>query len=682
MSTFASLANEIDAEDSAPSNFADLAAEIDHDKQTPSSSTKEHNQSYVGSIKNAWNKVADTVTPSNIKPALGEAVTSMVTSSPISLLKHGVEEGAYLSGQDPKAAAITAQRVIPSEGVQPVTPAGQAVAELGGALSAPLVDAGKWIAKKAGLSPAAQNIAGDFAPVTLPQMIAKAPGAIRGAANAIDNAPTPADLAGLAKDIGSRGSLPEMQARYQQLVAAGKGAPQAAGAAEAFTAQQARGQEPAPAQATPAQAPPISIENASPELQKMIKDRGASMDDLSVRRYLEADSLPVKVGLTKGQATGDIHQFSDEWNNRGKQPAIADRLNAQNGELIQNINAIRDRVAPQVTDVNHVDNGAALIDTYKTLQAAREAQVSANYKALADANNGAIPVDGKAFVADVNQKLGSGLVNKREFLPSSVENIVQRIGNSEQQMTFDDFTTLRTILAKEAMKATRAGDGNASHAISLVRNALEDIPLSPEASQLKPLADVAKNSAKALFKDVEADPAWEAAINAKVAPDDFIKKFVVNGKRDYVTRMQQNIGADPVAQQTIAAGVLNYLKRQAGIQGEAEGNFSAAGYNKALEALRPKLDYLLDPVSAQQVDTLGRVARYALEQKRGSYVNNSNTAVSLMKDAASNLAESAINIKTLGSYGVLKGAVQASKASKAAAEAVKPGAGIPLKELK
>ncbi len=249
-------------------------------------------------------------------------------------------------------------------------------------------------------------------------------------------------------------------------------------------------------------------------------------------------------------------------------------------------------------------------------------------------------------------------------------------------MTFDDFTTLRTILAKEAMKATRAGDGNASHAISLVRDQLENIPMGSGAEALKPLADTAKNSAKALFKDVEADPAWDAAINGKIAPDDFVKKYIINGKRDFVNRMKQNIGNDPVAQQTISAGVLNYLKERAGISGNDSGNFSAAGYNKALEALRPKLDALLDPVSAQQIDTLGKIARYTMEQKRGSYVNNSNTAVSLMKDAALNLGETAANIKTLGAYGAVKGAIQSKKAGQAAAEAIKPGAGIPLKDLK
>lgn len=699
MTSFAALASEIDDDPKqpvAPSSFADLADEVGKDQETPSSTFKEPD-SYFARVGNALDKFQNaTASPTLLGGAgktaagIGETVLNAATGLPQTLLKHGIAEGAYLRGESPSTAKALSDQII-DRTYQPRTESGKTLTELLGTALEPIPKAIKSAAESFGASDPMQDLAVDLAPAAIP----------------------------ITKNI--RQGASDANAYFQKLVAAGKASPNAA-TAEAIaepvlSPQQLRGQEaipepvkqairqqpeesifngaePArvPRQAgytidesdivRPQAAPPITVENASPELQAIIKKTGDKQNATMLQRQLEADSLPVKVGLTEGQAMGDIHKISDEWNTRGKQPALADRFNAQNSELIDNVNAIRDRIAPKVTDDNHVDNGANLIGNYRALQAAREAEVSANYKALADANNGAIPVDGKAFAANVNQALGKGLVNQREFLPSTVENIVNRIANSDQQMTFDDFTTLRTILAKEARKAARAGDGNASHAISLVRNQLEEIPMGPGAEALKPLADAAKNSARDLFRDSEADPAWNAVNTDKIAPDDFVKKYVINAKRDDLARLQQNIGGDPIARQTIAAGAMNYLKKQAGISGEAEGNFSASGYNKALDALRPKLEFLLDPVSAQQVDTLGKVARYTLEQKRGSFVNNSNTAVSLMRDAALSGAEGALNIKTGGAYGAAKGMIQASKAGKAAERAVQPGVGIPLKDLK
>ncbi|NDH69732.1 MAG: hypothetical protein EBY22_17915 [Gammaproteobacteria bacterium] len=66
----------------------------------------------------------------------------------------------------------------------------------------------------------------------------------------------------------------------------------------------------------------------------------------SVRVNIEADSLPFPVRLTEGQATGDIVKISNEQNRRGKDPELAQRFNEQNGQLIENINEIRKRAAP------------------------------------------------------------------------------------------------------------------------------------------------------------------------------------------------------------------------------------------------------------------------------------------------------------------------------------------------
>jgi len=649
--------------------------------------------------------------------AVGEAALSMVTGGLVPVAKHAIAEGAYLSGESPTTGKVIADEIIPGPVYEPQSPAGKALSSLVSTVGQPLVDAGQWAARKAGFSETAQDIAGDFAPIVIPQAVG---GAIKSVKPAIQSVKNATESTGRA--------LTSMRDRFQELQRVGRGEPPlTTEPPAALTPQMIRGQEPIPAefqktaQAAPAQtgappqptglpeqqasakpsgapvpessmpkpaaqaaptaeAPALTIENASPQLQKALAGEGPSLSPGAIQRHVEADSLPVPVSLTAGQATGDLARLSDEMNMRADHPELQRRFNEQNGQMIQNVNAIRERVAPDVTDTNHVDNGAALIDSYAKMNAAREAEVSANYKALADANNGNIPVDGKAFAAAADKALGSGLVNKREFLPPTVERIVQRIGLSDQQMTFDDFTTLRTILAKEARKATQAGDGNASHAISLVRDQLENIPMGAGAESLKPLADTAKNSARALFQDIEKDPAWNAAINGKVTADNFVKKFVINGARDHLATMKSNIGADPVANQTIAASALNYLKERAGTPNDA-GNFSQAGYNKALNALRPKLDSLFDPVAAQQVETLGKVARYTQEQPRGSYINNSNTFTAAVKGAGKAAVSGALNKATYGLTGVLGDAMEKGRAKGAVTESLKPAAGVKLSDI-
>jgi hypothetical protein len=656
--------------------------------------------------------------------ALGEAALAMTTGGLVPLAKHAIAEGAYLSGESPTTGKVIADEIIPGPVYEPQSPAGKALSNLVGTVGQPLIDAGQWAAQKAGLSESAQDIAGDFAPIVIPQAIGSTVKAVKPAIRAVKDAAT---------DSGR--ALTSMSDRFQELQRIGRGEPAPTSPPPAaLTPQMIRGQEPIPAEmqnatsappasATQTAAPPqpaalpeqqasaipaapapaapskplgapvpessmpkgsaapaLTIENASPQLQKALAGEGPSLSPGAIQRHVEADSLPVPVSLTAGQATGDLARLSDEMNMRADHPELQRRFNEQNGQMIENVNAIRERVAPDVTDTNHVDNGAALIDSYAKMNAAREAEVSANYKALADANEGNIPVDGKAFAKAVDTTLGNGLVNKREFLPPTVERIVQRIGSADQQMTFDDFTTLRTILAKEARKASQAGDGNASHAISLVRDQLENIPMGAGAEALKPLADTAKNSARSLFQDIEKDPAWSAAINGKVTPDNFVKKFVINGARDHLATMKTNIGADPVANQTIAASALNYLKERAGTPNDA-GNFSQSGYNKALNALRPKLDSLFDPVAAQQVETLGKVARYTQEQPRGSYVNNSNTFTAAVKGTAKAAVGGALNKATYGLSGALGDAMEKGRAKGAVEESLKPAAGVKLSDI-
>ena len=384
-----------------------------------------------------------------------------------------------------------------------------------------------------------------------------------------------------------------------------------------------------------------ALSAATPELQQALSAIPVNKVNLpTLQRHIEADSLPVPVRLTEGQATGDIVKLSQEQNRRGKDTELATRFNEQNGQLVENLGSIRERAAPDVYGTKTIENSQGIIDAYKALDDAKNVDIRAAYKALEDANGGTFPVDGVTLARNAETMLGKKL--KTEFLPSSIKSQLERFKNGEP-MTFEQFEAMRTNLASEIRKAERSGDGNAATASSIVRQALEDLPMQGSASSLKPLADKARTLAKTRFDSLKKDPAYKAAVDDTVPADKYLEKFVVNGVNKNVQTMVENLGRNSEANQHMAAGTINWLTDKSGIV-DGQGNFSQAGYNKALKRLDDvkNVQEIFNPETASQLKTLGNVARYTQAQPRGAFVNNSNTLVGALAEKAGGLAKAGV----------------------------------------
>ena len=402
-------------------------------------------------------------------------------------------------------------------------------------------------------------------------------------------------------------------------------------------------------------------------------------NDATLQRKIEAQSLPVPIELTQGQATKDIHQISFEQNNRGKIQAFGDRFREQNVGLAQNLDAVREASAPDVHTTGVATN-QALVDSIKGIDAPLRADISAKYQALKDANGGEFPLSGSDFVGSADAALKRDNVSR--FIPPEVKGMLDDLREGGP-MNYNDFENFRTILGQQERKAARAGDGTAEHAIGVVRNSLESIPMSNETAAIKPLADAARNAAAARFAKIKADPAYKAAVNDGVAlgepspiADGFIGKYVIGGKTANVKSLSESLSNDPMARQLIAAGVMDHLKTASGIDVRTNtGNVNQAGLNKAISGLDQKRDIIFDPKSSQHVDTIGRVAQYTQEQPKGSYVNNSNTTVSAIANGAKELALGALNVKTLGASGFVRGQVESAMQKKAVKNSLSHSAG-------
>ena len=421
-----------------------------------------------------------------------------------------------------------------------------------------------------------------------------------------------------------------------------------------------------------------AIAQASPELAaelRTLKPHEANM--AAINRQLEADSLPVPVRMTRGQATQDVNLLSDEMNQRGRNPEYANRFSEQNTALKENFDAIRDKAAPDVYGTNHLENADTIIGSYKTLDQARVKDISEKYKALKDAAGGDFPIDGQAFAHNAYRALSKEL--KSDFVPAPIEKQLAKFASGEK-MTYEQFEAMRTNLAAEMRKAERSGDGNAKAASSIVRQSLEDLPLTGDAAALKPLADEARSAAKARFDILKKDPAYDAAVN-DVAPDKFINKYIIGGNKRDLESLVNQLGGGSEGHQAVSAATINWLKDKS----ISSGNFNQASYNRALKQIEPKLDQLVDVETAQNLRKLGNVGAYTQAQPRGSYVNTSNTFVAGAKELAkSGLEKTANTVVGLGVVPVgtiVRESAQRRALKKETSQALKPGAGSKLSDI-
>lgn len=430
-----------------------------------------------------------------------------------------------------------------------------------------------------------------------------------------------------------------------------------------------------------------AAKNISPELLTDLRQQVTKgpLAPEAVDRQIDADALPIRMRLMEGQASQDPEVWSHEFNAKGKDPAVAARFNEQNQQLIDNLDEFRQQVAPQAVAHDPVQSGQNIVDAYKRYDEAATADIQSKYKALNDANGGEFPVDGPSFVAQADQALKKKF--KGRYVPPQIAADMEAIRSGEVAMNFEQFENLRTNLAAEARKAERSGDGNAAGAVNIVREALESLPMTGEAANLKPLADAARQAAKARFDRLRADPAYRASVDddagigeASPLADQFVQKYIVGGSRAHIGRMMESLGQDELAMETIRAAPFNYMKKRAGIDPyRNQGDFSQAGYNKALAELTPKLDLIVGQDMAEQAQRLGRVAYNVKAAPAGSFPNRSNTFIAATAEAAKGLAERSANtfiggnVVPVGSWAREK--LDARVAARESRERMRPAAG-------
>ena len=423
----------------------------------------------------------------------------------------------------------------------------------------------------------------------------------------------------------------------------------------------------------------LQVNSASPELQRAIvraaQKNGGAVNAEATLRQLEAGSLPVPVDLTEGQATRNAALYSEEQNLRGKLVAVGEHLGDQNTKLGQNVQAIRDQVGPDVFTTNNVEHGDTLMGAYEDIDKAANDQINAAYQKARDM----VP-DKNASVMSAPELMSNVIkaLHEHDLFDSAPKDIMATLNRRAENgsMTFANIENMKTNLAR--IQRSFSADGNTRYAAGIIRDQLEQMPLTVDNAQVQAAYNAARSLARQRFQAIDADPAYKAVVNEKIAPDDFVRKFVINGKRDDVSTMAQAMQGNDKARQTIAVAVLDHLRDKAGLGSDYRGLFKQAGYNNALMALDPKLQSLVGPRTAETLQNLGQVAHNIQVGPPGHTVNSSNTLTAGLSDYAQGAAEHSVN-KYFGGVPIgtlAKKGYQSIANGARIRQAIQPGAGI------
>lgn len=393
-----------------------------------------------------------------------------------------------------------------------------------------------------------------------------------------------------------------------------------------------------------AQTPELAIVQASiDQAPASVKQSltGVPVDEVNttaLERHAKAQALPVPVPLTKGMATADSALFSEEKNLRAKLPALAERINQYPDLFQQNIEAIRDQIAPDIYG-RPTDSmlGKEFIGRYETLDKTLKSQINQAYDAVKAALNGREMMVDSASVAQ-NAIVKMQAERAYRWLPEELKGELSDLAQ-RGQIPFDEMDKLQSTLGRAIKGYQRQGKGNEAYAAGIFQREIANMPLVGEVGDIKTLSDTARALAKKRFDLIDADPAYKSVVDGVARADKFVDKYVLNAGGDGAARVLKTLeGTD--ADQLAKLSILKHLDDKTGTMTFSAGdrsqsiNMTSKGYSNAFANLSDSgvLESVMTPEEVAQLSNLGDVMTYTQRTGGGGYVNYSGTTVSAASD--------------------------------------------------
>ena len=595
-----------------------LSARMAQDQGTPATMSGQMAQDAAAPEKPAPAKTGWTMGKPGLglDTGLGEGALALGTGGAAALAAGGMGWLERASGKSWDQIQADQDALRARMQYQPATTIGKGIAEAGGWVGGKLDELGGWaaehagnLAEAAGADPDTVAAIKTFAHAGTMALAPKVAGPVIGAG--VRGVKAVAGAAGdVTSGIASRSGAPAPLYEPEAAGAASAGGGSVGSAAVTATGRMST--------ATDEMAASVAAQIADAQ-QRFGPAWKEHFNADAMDRHLEADSLPIPGRLSEGQAAQDPVTISNELNNRALRPQTVEQLNWQKQNMAQNLQAIREGTGPDVNTVTPTEHGQVLIDAYKAQHAPRQAAIDADWNAIR-ANTGDAPIfDAGRMLEDAQAALKSKLMSSQDPGGQLAEltDAARRGG-----LTADGYNAFRQNLGNIARQG--GIEGKAASAVIEATNASE---LLPKAAKFRSMVNDALAKGRSLHADLEADPAYDAAVNGTVSANDFINKFLVRGKVENIAQMVKNLGNDDLARQTMGTAVVDHLRRTAGLDDQYQGNFAADSFNKQLADVRQRAGPIFQRGELATLQTLGNYARNATFRPAGNFVNTSNTAV-------------------------------------------------------
>ena len=321
-----------------------------------------------------------------------------------------------------------------------------------------------------------------------------------------------------------------------------------------------------------------------------------------------------------GQITRDPMQFAREQNLRGiagvGEP-IAARLSGQSLGLNQTLGVFS----------NEADEaygaGVKLAKDLKAFDAKTKAGVDQAYDAARNESGRYVALDHVGFVNEANNALEAGQWGR--WLPEEVRGLLNDIATGKMPLNVNTAVQIDSVLSEVARGSKKAP----ASAVDAVRKALQNASPADTtgADALKAFA-AARKLAADRFGLHRAIPALDAAASGKVPPDDFVRKFIINGDVKDLRAMADLLKKEAPESYNQARQQIGAELRRAAFGENVAGDkpFIQEQFNRRMRQIgTARLQAFFSPEEISTMRTAGRVGAYMQSPPAGSAVNFSNT---------------------------------------------------------
>jgi hypothetical protein len=374
---------------------------------------------------------------------------------------------------------------------------------------------------------------------------------------------------------------------------------------------------------------PQAQEVTAPQLQQLRQqvmqglEKGQKIDAAALLRQNDFKDLGIEPTL--GQITRDPTQFARERNLRGVSGVgepLMNRFEQQN----QQIQSVMSQLKGSPSEAYPA--GKKISDALSSYDEGLRKNVSSLYSAARETagKDAEVPLQGLAQnVADIFDRY-------RTDVPAGLRGQFAKYGldpsevvNQRKMFTVEEADKLLKEINKHG------GSKSTLSALDELRTAVKNA-VTQDAG-VEDVFSGARKAAAERFKLQDAIPALRAASNGETAPDDFVRKFVINGKTEDVQKLAGVLSkTEPSAYQEAKDQIGNHLVRAA--FGENLSGDKLPAPERLAKAIRDigsdKLQAFYTPADIAKLKQVARVSAYMNTIPAGSPVNSSNTAGAVM----------------------------------------------------